>query len=259
MQIKKIEQKVQKLYETYPYPSRTNVSEKKVKSFVKWISNIFGKPTSFWNGKKVLELGCGTGELANGLALYGAKVYAIDFSKTSINKAKELSKKLNTKINFEQKNILDFQTTKKFDIVIALGSLHHTINPKKGFVIGANHLEKNGYIIIGLYNKYARFRHRIRRLILKILCGNNIEKRILIGKKLFGKMESVSQEADKYGQIWESYHSVREIQKWFLEKKIEFVNSKPKFKIPILDEVKWFFTKRGAFFVMIGTKQSNQP
>ena len=243
---------VNKLYEKYPYPSRQNVTEKKVKQFVKWICNIIGEDISFFNGKTVLELGCGTGELANGLALCGAKVDAIDFSSNSIKKAKENSKKLKTKINFSKKNILTFKSTKKYDIVIALGSLHHTVNAKKGFENGAICLKQNGLIIVGLYNKYSRFRQQIRRGILYIFCGKNIEKRINLGKKLFGSMESREQEADKYGQVWESYHTINEILGWFAEKNIEFIASKPRFKTPLIDEIKWFIHKKGAFFVMVG-------
>jgi len=246
------EKLVKLLYEQYPYPSRKDPTEKKVKQFVKWVSTIFNKDFDFWNSKTVLELGCGTGELANGLALCGANVHAIDFSSSSIKKAKELSKKLNTKIKFEEQNILNFNSSQKFDVVIALGSLHHTINAKKGFENGAHCLKKNGIIIVGLYNKYSRFRQRIRRAILWILCGKDIEKRIDIGKKLFGSMESREQEADKYGQVWESYHSVKEVLRWFSENNIEFISSKPKFKKPIIDEIKWLFGKKGAFFVMVG-------
>ena len=44
--------------------------------------------------------------------------------------------------------------SKKFDVVIALGSLHHTTN-KKGFEIGCKNLSKEGVIFVGLYNKYS--------------------------------------------------------------------------------------------------------
>ena len=248
----KNEKRVKELYEKYPYPSRQNATDKKVKNFVKWVSSIFGENFDYWKGKNVLELGCGTGELANGLALCGANVYAIDFSSSSIKKAKELSKKLGTKVKFEEKNILEFKSEKKYDIVIALGSLHHTINAKKGFENGINCLKKDGLIVIGLYNKYSRFRQRVRRLILGIFCGKNIEKRIEIGKRLFGAMESREQEADKYGQVWESYHSVSEILRWFSKNNIDFIASKPKFEKPLIDEIKWFLSKKGAFFVMVG-------
>ena len=248
------EKKVKELYEKYPYPSRESFSKKEAQNYVKWVSKIFGKNNDFWIGKNVLELGCGTGELACGLALNKAKITAIDFSSSSIKKAKENANNLGVKVNFLEKNILKTNLNKKFDIIIALGSLHHTINAKKGFEIGVSHLKKDGLIIIGLYNRYSRARHRVKRVLLRLLAGNNIEKRINIGEKLFKGNKSKSWLADKYGQVHESYHSINEINKWFKGQGIELIATNPKYKFPIVDEIKWLIFKKNAFIVMVGKK-----
>ena len=245
---------VKKLYEKYPYPSRPRSSKKELLNYSTWVAKIVGCGNEFWNKKNILELGCGTGELANSLALCGAKVNAIDFSHGSITKAKELRKNLGTNVVFEEKNILEFESKKRFDIVISLGALHHTIDARGGFSIATKHCKKNGFVIIGLYNKYSRFRHRLRRVILFLFARKDIEKRIRLGEKLFGKHPSKAWLADKYGQVHESYHSVNEVLKWFSEESIEFVASKPKFATPVLDELKWLLRKQNAFFVMIGKK-----
>lgn len=273
MQPKEKEALVKELYEKYPYPSRTIASPEEIIYFAEWVARIFGETKEYWKGKKILELGCGTGELANALALCGANVTAIDFSSASIKKAKILSKKLGTekKTKFIEANILElgekeFGASKntalngeqgKFDCVIALGSLHHTINALKGFQIACRYAKKDGLVVIGLYNKYARLRHRIKRSFLRMLAGNNIEKRIAIGEKLFGakKNEGKSHSADKYGQVHETYHSVGEVMHWFRSEGIEFVASKPKYERAIIDELKWLFEKKGAFFVMTGKKR----
>lgn len=255
MNNKEKEKLVKELYEKYPYPNREIKTKKEAEKYVNWVSKIFGEKTSFWKGKKVLELGCGTGELACGLALAGAKVHAIDFSSTSIKKATETAKNLKANVLFEEKNILEFSSEKKFDVVIALGSLHHTINAKKGFQIAANNTKKGGILIIGLYNKYSRARHRMKRIFIRFFCGNNIEKRISFGKKWFKGNEAKSWLADKYGQVHESYHSIKEILKWFKKEKIEFIESYPKYNVPTIDELKWFFKQKNAFFVMVGKKR----
>jgi SAM-dependent methyltransferase len=253
---------VKELYEKYPYPARNEITKEGAKYFAKWAADSFDSGTEYWKGKNVLELGCGTGELACGLALCGARVVAIDFSSSSIKHAKALAKRLGVsgKVNFQCKNILELKNNefdKKFDAVIALGSLHHTIDAKKGFEIAAGNLKKNGIIVIGLYNKYARFRHRVRRFILWTFCGADIEKRISFGEKYFGKNEKAGKAwlADKFGQVHESYHSVSEVKKWFREEGIEFISSKPKLTTPRIGEIKWLIEKKGAFFVMCGKKR----
>jgi len=245
---------VKELYEKYPYPSRKVNSRKDLEKYANWVGAIFNNDKNFWDGKKVLELGCGTGELAVSLSNAGAKVKAIDFSSSSIKKARALAEKFSSKVEFSEENILEFNSEDRFDIVIALGSLHHTVDAKKGYEIGVKHLKKNGIIIIGLYNKYSRARHRAKRFILKLLCGSNIEKRIAFGEKIFGSMKNKTWSADKYGQVHESYHSINEILKWFSKEKITFIASKPKYKHPTIDEIKWFFQKGNAFFIMVGKK-----
>ncbi len=252
---KEKEKLVKELYEKYPYPNREITTKKEAEKYVKWVSRIFGEGTSFWKGKKVLELGCGTGELACGLALAGANVTAIDFSSTSIKKAKKTAKRLGTNVLFKEKNILEFSSKQKFDVIVALGSLHHTINARKGFKIAAKHVKKKGIIIVGLYNKYSRARHRMKRFLLWLFCGTNIEKRISFGKKWFKGNEAKSWLADKYGQVHESYHSIREVLNWFCEEKIDFLESYPKYNTPTIDEVLWFVKRKNAFFVMIGKKR----
>jgi 2-polyprenyl-3-methyl-5-hydroxy-6-metoxy-1,4-benzoquinol methylase len=246
---------VKKLYETYPYPNRKLKSKNKLMNYVNWLTEIFGEKKDFWKGKRVLELGCGTGELANALGLCGAKVTAIDFSSESIKIAKEINKKFgNNNVEFFEKNILELNLKKEFDIVIALGSLHHTINARKGFEIASKHCKINGLLIIGLYNKFSRFRHRVKRMVLFFLAGKNFEKRIYWGNKLFGGNKAKSWLADKYGQVHESYHSIREILKWFDEEGVVFIASKPKFSMPIINEITWLLKKKAAFFVMVGVK-----
>lgn len=79
-----------------------------------------------WDGLTVLEIGCGTGELAATIAGAGAKrVSAIDYSEVAITRAKEAFKLDN----------LYFATTEikkslgKFDAVILCGTLEHLDKP----------------------------------------------------------------------------------------------------------------------------------
>ncbi|MCX6801193.1 MAG: methyltransferase domain-containing protein [Candidatus Diapherotrites archaeon] len=245
---------VRELYEKWPYPSREIGSGEMLSKYHKWVSKIFTTEKNFWKEKKVFDVGCGTGELANSIALQDAKVLGIDFSGASIGRAKKLEKTVKSGAKFEEKNVFEFKSKKKFDVVIALGSLHHTIDAKRAFKICAENLKDGGIIIVGLYNKYSRLRLRMKRTFIGFFCGNNIGKRVEFGKKYFGGPENETWIADKYGQVHESYHSVGEVLEWFRENGIEFVNSKPKFKKPLIDEIKWLFKKENAFFVMVGKK-----
>jgi 2-polyprenyl-3-methyl-5-hydroxy-6-metoxy-1,4-benzoquinol methylase len=78
-------------------------------------------------GKRVLELGCGTGHNAVYLAKHGARVTAIDFSHELIQFAKQIALKNKVKIDFIEGDItkLDSLVRAKFDIVVSVFSLQY--------------------------------------------------------------------------------------------------------------------------------------
>ncbi len=75
-------------------------------------------------GKSVLDVGCGTGRFCFPLAEQGAvKVVGIDFAEAMIDEANRLSsqKGIPESCSFECTDILDYQSTKKFDYILAIG------------------------------------------------------------------------------------------------------------------------------------------
>ena len=96
-------------------------------------------------GKRVLEIGCGQGELASMINYAGAKeVSAIDFSQQAIETAK---KRYNLE-NLSFQNIDYREVKNRHDIVVLQGVLEHFDKPFEelewilGFLV-----EKNGYLI----------------------------------------------------------------------------------------------------------------
>lgn len=78
-----------------------------------------------WEGKKILEIGCGEGDLASIIAYHGGEVTAIDYSKEAIKIAKKKFTLDNCQfICCDYKDISD-----KFDIVVMKGVLEHTKDP----------------------------------------------------------------------------------------------------------------------------------
>lgn len=79
-----------------------------------------------WKGKRVLDLGCGTGQLAHLIAKRKAKyVLGIDYSAEAIKNARAKYNLPN--LFFEKKDLRNIKG--KFDAVISLGTLEHTGQP----------------------------------------------------------------------------------------------------------------------------------
>jgi malonyl-CoA O-methyltransferase len=83
-------------------------------------------------GKKILDLGCGTGRNSVPLAKKGALVYGIDFSREMLNEARKKAKKSKVKIEFKRQNITKRlpYSNESFDIVIADLVFNHIKNLK---------------------------------------------------------------------------------------------------------------------------------
>jgi SAM-dependent methyltransferase len=118
---------------------------------------------------KILEIGSGSGWLLNGLGYHhGAFGIGIDINSLAVDMSNIVSNKLKNKTKFYEYDIFDFvNTDNKFMNIISFGVLHHTKDCKEAIrLIIENLLEKNGTIILGLYNKNERqpFLNYINRL-----------------------------------------------------------------------------------------------
>jgi len=92
---------------------------KSLKNRVSLIDEIQKRELYPVKNKKLLHLQCHIGTDSISLALDGAKVTAVDFSKNSIAIAQRLNSEIGTDVNFIRSNIFDLQNklTKKYDIV----------------------------------------------------------------------------------------------------------------------------------------------
>ncbi len=97
-----------------------------------------------WKSKKVLEVGCGTGNFAFKAAKKGANVFAIDYS----NEAIEIAKKKYKLKNLEYQCIDVNKIKDDFDVIVSIGTLEHMNDPLKMLKFLKSLLKKNGKIII---------------------------------------------------------------------------------------------------------------
>ena len=122
-------------------------------------------------GKKIVEIGAGTCQLSNYLAIgTNNRIVAIDANLNSLKLGKDFADKNDIKnVSFVCADIFDNRLEENnFDFVICNGVLHHTKNSFEAFVHSTKLLKLNGYILVGLYNYYGRIRTKIRGFFYKI-------------------------------------------------------------------------------------------
>ena len=92
----------------------------------------FIEERSFLKGKKILDVGCGGGILAEAMGQLGGEVTGIDASPNTIGIAKAHSKSVNSGVIYIQKTIEEFIATnpdEKFDVITCLEMLEHVPSP----------------------------------------------------------------------------------------------------------------------------------
>jgi len=233
----KVVNKVIKFYSDAPFPNYENDDDKSSISY-KGDKNYLALKFKNFIGfnKNILEVGCGTGQLSLYFSIgNNNRVFALDPTLESIKLGSKFSKKNNIKnIKFVNADIFDdVFTEESFDFIWTNGVLHHTKNPSLAFNIISKYLKKDGYILVGLYNKYGRIRTIFRRFLYKIF-GKSVVMLldpILRNIKKNNKLQIKSWIRDQYEHPVESLHTLDEVLGWFSSNNIEFINSIPKCNI----------------------------
>ena len=112
------------------------------------------------NSVEILIAGCGTGQQSIEAArrFGNAHVLAIDLSLSSLAYAKRKSLELGlNNIEYGQADILELGTVaRSFDLIEAVGVLHHMADPFAAWDRLLSHLRPGGFMLLGFYSKVAR-------------------------------------------------------------------------------------------------------
>lgn len=119
----------------------------------------FIKDRSILEGKKILDVGCGGGILAEALSELGANVTGIDASENTIGVAKSHSKSINSNVRFIHNTIEEFIASnpdEKFDVITCLEMLEHVPSPGEIIKNCSDILKKDGDIFFSTINRNPR-------------------------------------------------------------------------------------------------------
>ena len=224
--------KVTDFYSKTPFPNYKDNDDKQT-ILDKGNKNILARKFKNFMGfkKNVLEVGCGTGQLSIYFSI-GSNNNIVGFDPTlnSLKLAKNfVIKNEISNIDFVNADIFDdVLIDNYFDFIWCNGVLHHTKDPYKAFQIVSKSLKKEGYILVGLYNKIGRLRTILRKYMSKLFGVKFIEIFDPTLKNLkVSDEERKSWIQDQYFHPIESLHTLDEVLKWFKDNNIEYINSIP--------------------------------
>ena len=182
-------------------------------------------------GSRVIECGCGTGQLSNFLSVANRRVIAVDMCVNSLGLAQQFKERNHlTRVDFFQMNL--FRPSFKpatFDLVISNGVLHHTSDPFLAFATISKLVKPGGHILIGLYHRYGRLITDLRRLIFGL--SNNpftfLDPNLRTGALEPGSAKWKAWFMDQYKNPHESKHTLGQTIGWMEKIGFEFVTSIP--------------------------------
>tara|TARA_Y100000310_G_scaffold287834_1_gene312982 strand:- start:7620 stop:8495 length:876 start_codon:yes stop_codon:yes gene_type:complete len=229
--------KVQEFYNKTPFPDY-ELSNFRTKEDLELAAYDFAKvlDRSIPKDASIIDIGTGTGQLSAYLSLHRDKVWGIDFSDSSLAKAKALKKKLKLdswtlkKVDILDKKQIE-EIKEQFDYVISMGVLHHTGNAYQAFQNILSLAKPRAYIGIGLYNTFGRLPLKRRIFLSKTIYKNNDKKKDKYIKMQIGDVADKERARgwwnDQYRHVHETTHTVGEVIKWYKKNNIEYYHTVP--------------------------------
>jgi len=145
------ESAVRGMYDQYPYPDLGA----KLKAPSMFLDDVMPDLTKRGPEINYLEAGCGTGHKVVGVKnkFPNWKCYGVDLSSAAIGIASKLSSKYKAKVEYHTGSYLDPMpyTEKQFDVISALGTIHHTTDPVAAMKAMRSVLKDDGYMFVHLY------------------------------------------------------------------------------------------------------------
>ncbi|NEQ71415.1 MAG: class I SAM-dependent methyltransferase, partial [Symploca sp. SIO2D2] len=194
---------VQKFYDSYGYPFQ-GVREGSCLNGASYLKIIdFELRSREFADLQILDAGCGSGHRAIEIAkaFPKATVDAFDISASSVDIAREqVSFDGVGNIHFEQSDLLEYNTNKKYDIIISTGVVHHLENPQHGIEVLSRCLRDSGFLVIWLFHQYGEYERVLDRRLIRLLLGEDVEDFELGERLMKGLDKSIS--SDRFGKSY---------------------------------------------------------
>jgi SAM-dependent methyltransferase len=178
---------------------------------------------------RIVELGCGTGQMCLYLARADRAIVGADIARASLQLAAAAGRR------FGQERVCFVETdlrrpglkAEAFDVVYSAGVVHHTPDPRASFARVAALARPGGIIVLGVYNRLARIPTRLRRLTARLTRFSVVPFDPVLRAR---ETEPERREAwlrDQYRHPEEHSHTLVEVQRWFEENRVDYLRCYP--------------------------------
>jgi SAM-dependent methyltransferase len=233
---------------------------------------------------RVLEIGCGTGQMSLYLATGDRAVVAADLTLASLELGADAARRYGVDgVRFVETDLhAPGLAEGAFDVVYTSGVLHHTPDPRAAFAAIVPLVRPGGFVVVGLYNAYARVPHRLRRALAKLVGLRLVPFDPVLRERDAEPARRAAWLRDQYLHPEEHRHTIAEVEEWFEDSGVDYVRSYPNTNIgaaelrgdhlfsPAEDDwglenvaaqIGWMFTlgREGGLWVMVGRRRETGP
>lgn len=221
---------VRRFYERTPfpaYPSRDTLPALRARAERSRFAQLLDRAIS--GDARIVEIGCGTGQMCLYLAHADRLVVGADLSRASLRLATDASRRFG--IDAVQFVETDLQRpglkAGSFDVVYSAGVLHHTPDPRASFSRLAQLARPGGVIAVGVYNALARLPLRLRRQVARLSRFRIVALDPVLRDREHDAARREAWLSDQYRHPEEHRHTVAEVHGWFAENGVDFMRTYP--------------------------------
>jgi SAM-dependent methyltransferase len=178
---------------------------------------------------RILEVGCGTGQMCCYLARADRVVLGADLTRASLRLGAAAVRRFGLdRVRFVETDLRrPGLKAASFDVVYSCGVLHHTPNPRESFRAIVRLARPGGLIVLGLYNVFARIPARVRRVIARTTGFRMVPFDPVLRRRHEEPMRRDAWLRDQYQHPEEHAHTLAEVQGWFAENEVKYLRSYP--------------------------------
>jgi len=178
---------------------------------------------------RVVEVGCGTGQMCLYLARADRLVVGLDLSRAALRLGAEAARRFGLeRVRFIESDLRDAGVQPgSFDVVYSSGVLHHTPDPRASFARLARLARPGGAIVLGVYNAFARVPTRLRRATARLTGFRLVPFDPVLRDRAAEPARREAWLRDQYRHPEEHVHTLAEVQSWFAENGVEYLRAYP--------------------------------
>jgi SAM-dependent methyltransferase len=222
-------ERVRRFYERAPfpgYPPRDSLAAFRARAARNAFVRLLDR--SIPGNAQIVDVGCGTGQMALYLAKADRVVVAADITRPALALGAAAASRFGLRVRFVETDLRSAGLRDgAFDVVFSSGVLHHTPDPRTAFASIVPLARPGGIIVLGVYNAFARVPLRLRRTIARASGFRFIPGDPVLRDR---RAEPARREAwlrDQYLHPEEHRHTLGQVQRWFADNGVEFLRTYP--------------------------------